>query len=66
MEKQVGKKTLLFSRITLPLKHTRHFIFLVFIKNPFCEEDMLHLLLFLDTGGFVLPIPCPMSETVSH
>lgn len=66
MGKQVWKKTLIFSRITLPLKHTRNFIFLVFIKNPFCEEDMLHLPLFLDTGGFVLPIPCPVAETVAH
>lgn len=66
MGKQVGKKTLLFSRITLPFKHIRHFIFLVFIKNPFCEEDMLHLLLFLDTGGFVLPVPCLMLEIVTH
>lgn len=66
MGKQVQKKTLIFSRTTLPLKHTRNFIFLVFIKNPFCEEDMLHLPLFLDTGGFVLPIPCPTAETVAH
>lgn len=27
---------------------------------------MLHLPLFLDTGGFVLPIPCPVAETVAH
>lgn len=66
MGKQVGKTTLLLSRITLSLKHTRHFIFLVFMKYPFCEEDMLHVPLFLDTGGFVLPIPCLMSEIVTQ
>lgn len=67
MGKQVGKKTLLSSRITLPLKHTRHFIFLVLIKNPFGGEDMLHLPLFLDTWGFVLhPLPCVRNSNTQH